>query len=80
MFFLNTLVKGIYRKKWKRRLHTIYPFQYLHISRSLKSKLHDGNYVERKAVLNPLRLLLLVTRTEEPGGLQSMGSLRVGHD
>ena len=39
-----------------------------------------GLYVEKAMAPHSSTLAWKIPRVEEPGGLQSMGSLRVGHD
>ena len=43
-------------------------------------QLSAGTGAEKAMAPNPSTLAWKITWTEEPGGLQSMGSLRVGHD
>ena len=46
-----------------------------------REKPHKSNYVEIKAMASHSSTLAWkIPWSEEPGGLQSMGSLRVGHD
>ena len=65
---------------WKRKLRYLGTEITDTINLDNKERVGDCTAVEKAVAPNSSTLAWKIPWTEEPGGLQSMGSLRVGHD